>query len=82
MRDLQSALASAQPFDVVSTEKALRALAESRGLSAGKYIHPLRLALTGRGASPPIFDVVVALGRQRTLARLQQLIDRLPSLTA
>jgi glutamyl-tRNA synthetase len=82
MRDLQSALASAQPFDVVSTEKALRALAESRGLSAGKYIHPLRLALTGRGASPPIFDVVVALGRQRTLARLQQLIDRLSSLTA
>ena len=77
---LRSTLAATDPFDVVSTERALRGLAESSGLGAGKLIHPLRLALTGRGASPPIFDVAVALGRERTLARLQRLIDRLPSL--
>lgn len=80
MRDLYDVLASVEPFDVTATEEALRKLAESRGLGAGKYIHPLRLALTGRGASPPIFDVAVALGRERTLARLQRLIDRLPVL--
>ena len=75
--ELHDALAATEPFDVTTTEQALRALAESRGLSAGKLIHPLRLALTGRGASPPIFDVVVVLGKERTLRRLKRLIDTL-----
>jgi glutamyl-tRNA synthetase len=79
--ELRDVLASTEPFDVVTTEQALRALAESRGVSAGKLIHPLRLALTGRGASPPIFDVAVVLGKDRTLRRLQRLIERLPDLT-
>jgi glutamyl-tRNA synthetase len=78
MHELHEALAKTEPFDVATTEQSLRALAESRGLGAAKYIHPLRLALTGRGASPPIFDVAVVLGKERTLARLQRLIDRLP----
>jgi glutamyl-tRNA synthetase len=79
--ELHDVLAATEPFDVVTTEQALRTLAESRGLSAGKLIHPLRLALTGRGASPPIFDVAVALGKERALARLRAMIERLPELT-
>ncbi len=82
MTELYDALAAAQPFDVPHAEQALRGLAEARGLAAGKYIHPLRVALTGRGASPPIFDVAVTLGRDRCLRRLRLLIDRLPSLAA
>jgi glutamyl-tRNA synthetase len=77
MQELHDALAATEPFDVATTEQSLRALAESRGLGAAKYIHPLRLALTGRGASPPIFDVAVVLGKEKTLARLQRLIARL-----
>jgi len=79
MTELRDALASTDPFDVATTEQALRALADARGVSAGKLIHPLRLALTGRGASPPIFDVAVVLGKQRTLARLDRLIAHLSS---
>ena len=74
LSELHDALSNATPFDVTTTEQALRTLADSRGVSAAKLIHPLRLALTGRGASPPIFDVAVALGRERTLRRLQRLI--------
>jgi len=77
MRDLREVLAATEPFDVPTTEQSLRQLAESRSLGAGKYIHPLRLALTGRGNSPPIFDVAVALGKERTLRRLDRLIGRL-----
>ena len=69
------------PFDVTTSEAALRKLAELQGVSAAKLIHPLRLALTGRGASPPIFDVAVVLGKDRTLRRLRRLIERLPTLT-
>jgi glutamyl-tRNA synthetase len=81
MRALHARLAATEPFDVATTEQALRALAEERGLGAGKLIHPLRLALTGKGASPPIFDVAVVLGKEKTLRRLETFIERLPALS-
>jgi glutamyl-tRNA synthetase len=79
---LRATLAAVDPFDVTSAEQALRALAESRGISAGKLIHPLRVALTGKLASPPIFDVAVTLGKEHTLRRLDTLLTRLPDLAA
>ena len=82
MSELRDAFASIEPFDVTTSEQALRALADARGLSAAKYIHPLRIALTGRGFSPPIFDVAVVLGKERSLRRLDRLISRLPDLSA
>jgi glutamyl-tRNA synthetase len=78
--ELRDVLATTEPFDVTTTELALRTLADSHGLGAGKYIHPLRVALLGKGVSPPIFDVLVTLGKERSLERLQRLIDRLPGL--
>ena len=77
---LHDALASTEPFDVATSESALRKVAEEQGVSAAKLIHPLRLALTGKGASPPIFDVAVVLGKERSLRRLHRLIERLPAL--
>src|SRR5262249_32604715 len=72
MRALHARLAATEPFDVTTVERALRALAEELDFSAAKLIHPLRLALTGKGASPPIFDVAVTLGKEKTLQRLQR----------
>ncbi len=43
-------------------EESLRALAEARGIGAGKIFQPLRVALTGLTASPGIFEVLVATG--------------------
>jgi glutamyl-tRNA synthetase len=77
---LRDALASTDPFDVATSEAVLRKVAEAQGVSAAKLIHPLRLALTGKGASPPIFDVAVVLGKERALRRLRRLIERLPEL--
>ena len=82
LRELREVLAAIEPFDVAAVESALRELASSRGMGAGKLIHPLRLALTGRGVSPPVFDVAAVLGKERTLARLERLIARIPQLTA
>ncbi len=58
-------------------ESCLRELAEEKGVGAGKIIHPLRLALTGQGASPGIFDVMVALGRDRTIERVERAVRHL-----
>ena len=46
------------------------------------YLWPgsARLALTGRGASPPIFDVAVVLGKERSLDRLDRFIEAIPRL--
>ncbi|MGE3509371.1 MAG: glutamate--tRNA ligase [Vicinamibacterales bacterium] len=57
-------------FDVESTEQAVRAVAERRGVKAATLIHALRVALTGRTASPGLFEVAVLLGRQSTKSRI------------
>ena len=59
-------------WEPVAMEESLRALAERLGVGGGKLFQPLRVALTGLAVSPGIFDVMVALGRERTLARIAQ----------
>jgi glutamyl-tRNA synthetase len=51
-------------------EANLKAYAEERGLGLGKFAQPLRAALTGQTTSPGIFDVLVLLGRDESLARI------------
>jgi len=53
-----------------STEAAIRAFAEDHGIKLGQAAQPLRAALTGRSTSPPLFDVMVVLGRETCLQRL------------
>jgi len=57
-------------FDAVSTEAALRRVAEARGLKAGALIHAVSVAVTGSTVSPGLFEVVALVGRPRVLARL------------
>jgi glutamyl-tRNA synthetase len=63
-------LAALPAWEPAAMEEALRALAEAEGVGGGKIFQPLRVALTGLGVSPGIFDVMVALGRARTLQRI------------
>jgi glutamyl-tRNA synthetase len=53
-------------------EPPLRSLAEARGWKAGDLFMAIRVAVTGRTATPPLFDTLVAIGRERTLARLDR----------
>ena len=64
------ALSSAKSWDAEALEVALRSLAEKRGVAAGKLFQPLRVALTGLTVSPGIFEVLVAMGRMLSLARV------------
>jgi glutamyl-tRNA synthetase len=58
-------------------EPPLRALVEAHGWKAGDLFMAIRVATTGKTATPPLFDTLVALGRDRTLARLDAAIARL-----
>ncbi|KQZ99649.1 glutamate--tRNA ligase [Mesorhizobium sp. Root157] len=62
-------------WSVSSTEGAVRDYAETTGLKLGKVAQPLRAALTGRSTSPGVFDVLVVLGREESLARIANQID-------
>ena len=68
--------AAAPEWDERLCESELRLVADEQGLPAGKLIHPVRLAVTGRNASPGLFEVVALLGKARTLARIDRLLDR------
>jgi len=61
---------AASTWDAGALEQSLRALAESRGIGAGAIFQPLRVALTGSSASPGIFDVLMLLGRDLSLRRI------------
>jgi glutamyl-tRNA synthetase len=57
-------------WTIAALEATVKALAEELGLGLGKLAQPLRAALTGQTTSPGIFDVLVLLGRDESLARI------------
>jgi nondiscriminating glutamyl-tRNA synthetase len=69
-------------FDAEGLEATLRALAEARALKAGDLFMAVRVAVTGRTATPPLFETLVALGFARTLARLARARDLVAGLAA
>src|SRR6267154_1143571 len=53
-------------------DHALRALAEAEGVKAGLLINATRVAIVGQAVAPPLFDTMVALGRDRVVNRLRR----------
>ncbi|ASP32983.1 glutamate--tRNA ligase [Labrenzia sp. VG12] len=70
LRDLHVVLSGAADWQAEPLEAAVKAYAEDKELKLGKVAQPLRAALTGRGTSPGIYDVLIALGRDESLARI------------
>jgi len=69
-------------FTVEGLEAALRGAAEANTWKAGDLFMAIRVALTGKTATPPLFESMVALGRERTLARLERAARALEAETA
>jgi len=67
---VSKALEQAGAWSHDGLEAAVKGVAEAAGIGLGKVAQPLRAALTGRTTSPGIFDVLVLLGRDESLARL------------
>ena len=74
---LAERLENIERFDLESTESALRTLAGELGTRAGLLINASRVALTGKSVAPGIFDVMVILGREKTVRRLRASIARI-----
>jgi glutamyl/glutaminyl-tRNA synthetase len=64
------------PWTVDEIETALRGLAEREGVKPKAIFQPLRVALAGTTVSPGIFETVALLGREETLARVDEALNR------
>jgi glutamyl-tRNA synthetase len=72
LRATRDALGATTAWEAGQLETSLRAVAESRGMSAGKIFQPLRVALTGLPVSPGIFEMLLQMGRDLSLRRIDK----------
>lgn len=63
-------------FSKAEWENSFKQLVQEEGMRMGQLAQPVRVALTGRTASPGLFEVMEVLGRERTLIRLREGIER------
>jgi glutamyl-tRNA synthetase len=75
LADLRHALAGLDEWDRAHIERAFHCVLEAHALSLGKLAQPVRVAMTGRSASPGIFETLETLGRERVLARLADCVE-------
>ena len=72
-------LTAAPDFTGPALEEQLRAVGDELNLTPRRFFGALRTAATGRSVSPPLFDTIAVLGRDRVTARLQWAINALPA---
>jgi len=77
LEELRGALVSSPSFDRKDLEASFGAFMEARKVKLGKIAQPLRVALTGKTASPGIFEVMEALGKETVLERLDRALVRI-----
>jgi glutamyl-tRNA synthetase len=69
---LADMVAAAEPFETTHLEEVFKSFVEERQIKMKDVAQPARVALTGRTASPPLFDVMVALSREASVLRLRR----------
>jgi glutamyl-tRNA synthetase len=75
LEKLAACYEAVEDWKKTALEEVLRSVAEAAGVSAGKLIHPTRLALTGLTVGAPLFDVAELLGKETTLRRLKKFLE-------
>ncbi|MBN2126359.1 MAG: glutamate--tRNA ligase, partial [Deltaproteobacteria bacterium] len=81
MEDIAGRLRNMMDFSRAGLEKIFAAFLEEKQIKLGKIAQPIRVALTGRTASPGLFEVMEVLGRDRVLSRLDRAVDHIRSKT-
>ncbi len=72
LKQAESLISTFEPFEAEPLEHAFRAAAEAAGMKPTPFFTPIRVAVTGKTVSPPLFGSIVALGREKTLERLKK----------
>jgi glutamyl/glutaminyl-tRNA synthetase len=75
LRDLRALLAAQENFTHTALEQAIQTYGGGKQLGLGKIAQPLRVAVTGTTISPPIFQSLEMLGKERTIRRIDQCLS-------
>jgi glutamyl/glutaminyl-tRNA synthetase len=74
LKQVREVLAGVGDFSAHSIEEAIQRYCEASGLGLGKVAQPIRVAVSGSTVSPPIFETLHFLGKDRTIARIDRCI--------
>jgi len=79
LRAAESVVRSISPYEVAAISDAFGADLEARGWKPRHYYMPIRVAISGKDRTPPLFHMLAALGRERALQRLEDAVHLLTS---
>lgn len=82
LKQLDELLGQVEPYDVPTLEKALHDFGQSNSIPMGQIVNPLRVATTGQGVGPGLYDCLAILGREACRARITAALDLLASTNA
>ncbi len=78
IRKFNNSLQNIDDWTIVNIETALRLIAEKEDVSAGKIIHPTRLAISGTSSGPSLFELMELLGKTVCIRRINTTLTKLP----
>jgi len=78
---LMDALGSIETFTEENLENAFKSVMDKTGLKLGKIAQPVRVALTGKTASPGIFEITEIIGKEKVIQRLKQAVTYIEQIT-
>ncbi len=70
LKELDELLGAVEPYDLTTLERAVHEFAEKTGRKMGDVVNPLRVATTGQGVGPGLYDCLVILGRESCRRRI------------
>ncbi len=73
---LKERLSQLPQFETATTEQAFRDLVAELGIKASDLVHPVRVALTGKEVGPGLFDTMSILGKETTIKRLSEAVQK------
>ncbi|GAB7255743.1 glutamate--tRNA ligase [uncultured Polaribacter sp.] len=77
MQELIEVISNIQDFSSENTEKEVKEWITAKEIGFGKVMQPLRLSLVGKLAGPHLFDIIAMIGKEETLLRLKNAIEKL-----
>jgi glutamyl-tRNA synthetase len=72
-------LAGVTPFEVTPLEAMMKSLVEERGVKMGDVVHPVRVAISGKGVGPGLYDCLAILGKESSLRRIDRALAAGPT---
>jgi len=72
---LADRLEAIESFTIEEAENVIRNMAEEFGIKAGVLINGIRAAVTGQTVGPGLFDILIAIGQKRVVARLRKAVS-------